>query len=159
MINAAADNACQVTVNAADSSGTATDPLPSMVTINVIDVDEEPTFTADPTTIVRVEGLRPADFDGSVTYTARDPEEGSVTLSLSGADASKFELNDSSRLRSTLPEYSKVLGFKDNPDFEMPGDSNRDNVYQVTVVASDGVNSAMRDVIVKVTDLARGWRD
>ena len=47
-----------------------------------------------------------------------------------------------------------MLAFKDKPDFEMPGDSNRDNVYQVTVVASDGVNSAMRDVIVKVTDMA-----
>ena len=52
-----------------------------------------------------------------------------------------------------LPDYSKVLAFKDKPDFEMPGDSNRDNVYQVTVVASDGVNPAMRDVIVKVTNM------
>ena len=33
--------------------------------------------------------------DGSEddTYTASDPESGSVTLSLSGADASKFKLN------------------------------------------------------------------
>ena len=51
-----------------------------------------------------------------------------------------------------MPEQSKVLAFKDKPDFEMPGDSNGDNVYQVTVVASDGVNSAMQDVAVKVTD-------
>ena len=47
-----------------------------------------------------------------------------------------------------------MLVFKAKPDFETPGDSNRDNVYQVTVVASDGANSAMRDVIVKVTDRA-----
>ena len=38
----------------------------------------------------------------------------------------------------------------------MPGDSNRDNVYQVTVVASDGAKSAMRDVTVKVTDMPEG---
>ena len=34
----------------------------------------------------------------------------------------------------------------------MPGDRNKDNVYQVTVVASDGLNSGMRDVTVKVTN-------
>ena len=144
-------NACAVTVNAGDSSGSATDTID--VTISVIAVDEKPTFSAGPTTITRDEGPLPGSFSESdATYTASDPERGSVTLSLSGADASKFEL--SVPVASvTLPDYSKVLGFKDNPDFDMPGDSNRDNVYQVTVVASDGVNSAMRDVIVKVTDM------
>ena len=74
---------------------------------------------------------------------------------MSGADASKFDLNDPDTA-SELPDGSpRMLAFKDKPDFEMPGDSNRDNVYQVTVVASDGVNSAMRDVIVKVTE--HGW--
>ena len=92
------------------------------------------------------------DSEDDVTYTASDPEEGSVTLSLSGADASKFELNELATAADP-GNYSKVLAFKDEPDFEVPGDSNRDNVYQVTVVASDGVNSAMRDVIVKVTDM------
>ena len=84
-----------------------------------------------------------------------DPESGSVTLSLTGADASKFKLNDTI---DTATAGSKVLAFKDKPDFEMPGDSNRDNVYQVTVVASDGANSAMRDVIVKVTDVAESGK-
>ena len=47
---------------------------------------------------------------------------------------------------------SKVLAFKSAPDFENPGDSNRNNIYEVTVEASDGTNTAMRDVTVKVTD-------
>ena len=34
----------------------------------------------------------------------------------------------------------------------MPGDRNRDNIYEVTVVASDGTMEAMRSVTVKVTD-------
>ena len=34
----------------------------------------------------------------------------------------------------------------------MPGDSNEDNIYEVTVVASDGGEAARRDVIVKITD-------
>ena len=46
-----------------------------------------------------------------------------------------------------------MLAFEDEPDFENPGDMNRDNVYEVTVVASDGVNAAMRDVTVKVTNI------
>ena len=141
------NDSCEVTVNAADSSGTATTMV--TVTINVINVDEKPTFGPGPTTITRtrVEGMTALT---DATFMATDPEEGSVTLSLSGADASKFDLNDP----DPVAAGSKVLAFKDEPDFEMPGDSNRDNVYQVTVVASDGVNSAMRHVIVKVTDLA-----
>ena len=40
-----------------------------------------------------------------------------------------------------------------SPNFENPGDMNKDNVYEVTVVASDGANSATRDVTVKVTNM------
>ena len=47
---------------------------------------------------------------------------------------------------------SKVLSFKAKPDFEMPGDKNKDNIYEVTVEASDDVNTATRSVTVKVTD-------
>ena len=144
-------NACEVTVNAADSSGTVTEPTID-VTINVIAVDEKPTITG-PTRIVIKEDMTAlwddTNAETDVTYTASDPEGGSVTLSLSGSDASKFELNDPAE----VAPGSKVLAFKAKPDFEMPGDSNRDNVYQVTVVASDGANPAMRDVIVKVTDM------
>ena len=147
-----ANDTCAVTVNAADSSGNASNTDTIDVTISVIDVDEKPTFDLGPTAITHVEGMTALaipDTQDDVTYTASDPEEGSVTLSLSGADATKFDLND----LASVVVGSKVLAFKDKPDFEMPGDSNRDNVYQVTVVASDGVNSAMRHVIVKVTDM------
>ena len=81
----------------------------------------------------------------AATYTASDPEGGSVTLTLSGDDEGKFKLT------GTTPG-SRVLEFKAKPDFEMPGDRNKDNVYQVTVVASDGLSSGMRDVTVKVTN-------
>ena len=145
------DDACAVTVNVVDSSGSVSDTDTIDVTIRVTGVDEKPTFGPGPTTIIRAEGALADNFNEVVaTYTASDPESASVTMSLSGVDASKFELND---LASPVAG-SKVLAFKDNPDFEMPGDGNQDNVYQVTVVASDGVNSAMRDVIVKVTDMA-----
>ena len=72
-----------------------------------------------------------------------------VTLSLMGDDAGLFEL------ATTLPtpaDGSKILSFKKNPDFEMPGDRNQDNVYEVTVRASDGTLNADRMVTVKVTN-------
>ena len=40
----------------------------------------------------------------------------------------------------------------------MPGDANSDNIYKVTVVASDGVNTATRSVTVKVTDADEGGK-
>ena len=51
------------------------------------------------------------------------------------------------------------LTFKEAPNFEMPADSNRDNVYMVTVVVTDvglgGKNkmTAERDVVITVTNV------
>ena len=87
--------------------------------------------------------LDTADVE-AFTYGATDPEGGVVTLTLSGDDDDKFKLTG---------EDDDTLEFKEKPDFENPGDMNGDNVYEVTVVASDGANSAMRDVTVKVTNM------
>ena len=52
-----------------------------------------------------------------------------------------------------------ALTFKEAPDYEMPVDSNRDNEYMVTVVATDaGVDSknkmtAERDVVVTIKNV------
>ena len=46
----------------------------------------------------------------------------------------------------------KILAFKEMPDFEMPGDQNKDNVYEVTVRASDGELTADRMMTIKITD-------
>ena len=40
----------------------------------------------------------------------------------------------------------------------MPGDKNEDNIYEVTVEASDDVNTATRSVTVKVTDSDEGGK-
>ena len=47
-----------------------------------------------------------------------------------------------------------TLSFKEKPDYEMPGDRNRDNVYEVTVRASDGTMNADRALIIKVINKA-----
>ena len=38
------------------------------------------------------------------------------------------------------------------------GDANGDNIYEVTVVASDGVNTVMKSLTVKVTDVDEGGK-
>ena len=65
---------------------------------------------------------------------------------MSGADASKFNISDSGATRT--------LSFKANPDYESPGDSGGNNVYEVTVVVTDSKgNTDEQDVTVKVTNI------
>ena len=148
-----------VMVTATDSIGIPTAP-PSTVTINVIDVDEKPTFdtssVAAGVVAAQTEGRTVIDTDNDpanaddtapATILASDPEEKKVTLSLMGDDAGSFELADAT---DTENGGSQVLSFREKTDYEMPGDRNRDNVYEVTVRASDGTMNADRALIIKV---------
>ena len=48
----------------------------------------------------------------------------------------------------------RVLAFKANPDYESPGDSGANNLYEVTVVVTDTKgNTDERAVMVKVTNI------
>ena len=61
------------------------------------------------------------------TYTEDNPEDSvTSTWSVAGADGSKFEIDNNG-----------ALTLKDEPDYEMPTDTNKDNVYEVTVRAAD----------------------
>lgn len=75
------------------------------------------------------------------TYTATDPENGSITWSLAGTDEADFLLSPNGQLT-----------FQTGPDFEKPKDQGIDNIYQVTVQASAGQQSATLDVTVMVTN-------
>jgi hypothetical protein len=67
------------------------------------------------------------------TVTATDPENAALVYSItgSGADDALF----------TIDSASGALSFSAAPDFEAPGDSGSDNVYDVQVQVSDGVNA------------------
>ena len=77
------------------------------------------------------------------TYTARDPEHDSITWSVTGADRDTVSISAAGELTFTTP-----------PDYEAPTDADADNVYRVTVEASDGTNTTTLDVTVTVTDVA-----
>ena len=149
------DNDYVVMIKATDSHGI--DSAVVTVTITVTDLNENPTFGA-----VNVEDPLPVNIQGMVadhredtgnldiaSYTATDPEGASVTLSLMGDDEALFELAGDTQAGAGA---NQVLSFKEKPDFETPGDRNEDNVYEVTVRASDDVLNTDRMLTVKVTD-------
>ena len=125
------NNIYMITVEA--SAGTDMDSLD--VTVTVTDEDEVPTIAGDATIDYAENGT------GDVaTYTAMDPEEATITWSLSGTDAGVFGISGAG-----------VLTFNESPDYEMPADA--DNIYMVTVEASAGTNMASHEVTVTVTDV------
>ena len=155
-------NSCEVMVNATDSAGETADTAVT-VTITVTDLNEKPTFSAGADMEAdHAEGTTAIDRDASTAdtvddavYTATDPEGGMVTLSLMGDDKDMFMLAADTDDGNVV---SRILSFKAKPDFEMPGDGNRDNIYEVTVRASDGEMYADRMVTVKVTDADEGGK-
>ncbi len=63
----------------------------------------------------------------SYTLQASDPDGDALTYSVIGTDAFLFNISTNGAFR-----------FKDAPNFELPVDANGDNIYNVTLSASDG---------------------
>ena len=83
------------------------------------------------------------------TYSARDMDRGAeIMWSVRGNDSDDFTISDEGE-----------LSFSSNPDHEQPADADSDNVYEITVVASDGQNEGTLDVTVTVTPGQRGAGD
>ncbi|HEY5803196.1 MAG TPA: PQQ-dependent sugar dehydrogenase [Lysobacter sp.] len=76
------------------------------------------------------------------TATASDPDGNPITFSLAGGA-------DQARLRITS---AGGLSFVTTPDFENPVDANGDNIYLVTIAASDGIVSVTQSLSVTVTN-------
>ena len=106
------------------------------VTITVSGVDETPDVMGPDSIDYEENG------EGEVAaYSAFDPETGSITWSWDGDDKDRF-----------LPSANGSLAFRTPPDYEAPADNDGDNVYQVTLQASDGSNTGSLDVTVTVTN-------
>ena len=74
-------------------------------------------------------------------FTVRSDSNDTVSMSLSGDDADKFEVSS-----------NNLLAFKTAPNFEVPTDTDSDNVYKVTLTASTGSASASMDIEVNITN-------
>ena len=125
------------------------------VDITVTDVDEAPVLTGDSAIEYPEEGT------GAVAaYASVDPEGSDIAWALTGDDAGVFSFGSEALTGDDAALYQIIgggaLAFRTPPDFEAPTDANRDNVYEVTVEASDGVNTGTLDVAVTVTDVDDG---
>ena len=95
--------------------------------------------------MLKCSGAQDAEYTATDEDDADDPGTG-LTWRLLGADASKFDITTTGAVRT--------LSFKSAPDYESPGDSGRNNVYEVTVRVTDSKgNSDEQDVTVKVTNV------
>ena len=144
------DNEYEVAVVATDQTGHA-DDLP--LTVNVTDVNEGPEING--CTQPLLDTILEVDFEDCdeitvsenhdeplYTYTARDPEIPDLEItrwSTSGRDGSDFTITEDGELSFRYP-----------PDHERATDSDRDNVYELTVRASDGRYYGSFDVVVTV---------
>ena len=144
---------------------TATDPFgssaTSQVVITVTDVNEAPMLSGGAASIDLAENG--TDLDDADTGDVAEDEfvvadadtvdnAADLRWSLSGADASKFNI-------STTDGATRTLSFKEEPDYESPGDSGRNNVYEVTVKVTDSKgNSDEQDVTVRSPTRRRSER-
>ena len=130
------DNVYEMTVRASDGRYYGT----LDVTVTVQAVDESPEFrSGSQDSFVYKENGTTAIY----TYRATDPEGADVSWGWSGTDSSAFTVSESG-----------VLSFVNPPDYERPTDSDSDNVYELTVEASDEQPSTTRlEITVTVTNL------
>ena len=142
-----------VTVTAMDPAGLVTNP-PIMVTINVSDdANEPPAITGTvPDSVNEGTATTPATLL-VVDFMADDPDTDNtnmdITWSLSGPDAGDFTIT-----ASGSDDTRGALTFKASPNYEMPADADGDNVYEVTVSATDAdSNRGEESVEVKVANV------
>ena len=131
------DNDYQVTVRADDGQG----GIGTFdVVVTVTDLNEGPEIAETSSNIaITVEENHEQVL---ATYTATDPEDPSAEInrwSVTGRDGGDFTINEKGELT-----------FRNPPDHERPADSDSDNVYEVTVRASDGRYYGTLDVTVTV---------
>ena len=130
-----ADNVYNFTVQASDGTLNTT----QAVTVTVTNVNEAAPAITSPATFTVAEN------DTAVgTVVATDADSPSVTYSLvDGGDSEQFSIDPA----------TGVLSFMAAPDFEAPADVGADNVYNVTVQASDGTLNTTQAVAVTVTNV------
>ena len=128
------DNVYELTFEVSDGT-TAT--LQELV-ITVIDVDEAPTITSAASASVSEN-----NNNNIYSATATDPENNSLTYSLSGTDAANF----------TIDSSSGAIAFAINPDYENPADSEANNVYALTLEVSDSTHTISQALTIAVTNI------
>ena len=94
------------------------------------------------TTVYRVDVAE--NSNGTIhVATTNDPEQESLTFSLSGTDANDFSIDSS----------SGAISFISTPDYEVPIDTNTDNAYELTFEVSNGTTTTLQELVITVIDV------
>lgn len=118
--------------------------------------------TASGTTTVAITGTNDAPVitfkGGKATASLSDAENGSAAAAMEASDKDGDKLvwsiagGADDDLFSINAKTGK-LSFEDAPDFELPRDANKGNVYKVTVRVSDGEASDLQKLSIRVKDV------
>ena len=134
--DAGGDNVYDIVVTASDGTN-SNDQTVAITVTNVNEVGNAPIFTSDASAAVAEN--QTAAYTAVATEADGDP----LSYSLSGTDAALF----------TIDPTTGAVSFIAPPDFENPGDADRDNVYDIVVTASDGPNRTNQPVAITVTNV------
>ena len=77
------------------------------------------------------------------TFTATDAQDDPISYFVDGLDSGFF----------TIGSSSGALVFNNAPDYENPQDSNEDNVYELSIGASDGSFSSSLGITVSINNI------
>lgn len=130
-----------ITAQATSADGSTADET---FTIAINNVNETPVITSNGGGTSAAVSM--AENSTAVTTVAATDVDAGTTLSYSivgGADAAKFGIDSS----------TGELTFLSAPNYEAPADSGGDNIYDVTVRASDGALFDDQDLAVTVTNV------
>ena len=132
-------NSYSIRVRATDIAGATLD---EDFTIIIADKNDAPSITSgDPLSFAENGTGTVYDADAS------DPDAGStITFSISGTDAGLFDINSS----------TGILTFNTAPNFESPADSDANNVYDLTITATDNGTvplTATKTISITVTNV------
>jgi Ca2+-binding RTX toxin-like protein len=119
----------------------ATDQTPNTITFNVTAVNDAPVIVTGgglPATSVEV-----AENATAVTAILASDPDNTPTYAISGADAGLFNVNSA----------TGVVTFKSSVDFEAPRDAGGNNVYDITLLATDGALTDAQSLQVFVRNI------
>ncbi len=135
------DNTYEITLRATDDGSPSQDDI-HRVRVTITNVNEPPLISGPDVVEYEENGE-----DAVGTYTAADPEGVEVAAwERAGDDAGLFSISDTGE-----------LAFSDPPDYEAPLDADEDNVYSVTIQATDASDvTGTLAVAITVTDAYDG---
>jgi photosystem II stability/assembly factor-like uncharacterized protein len=120
-------------------------------TITITNTNENPTITSNGGLSTASISYAEQNTTAVTTVTTTDEDSDTVTYTISGTDSDDFTIN------STTGE----LTFTNEPNYEHATDSNGDNIYTITVTATDdgtGTLTDTQDLTITVTDIPEASR-